>query len=881
MIVALDLETTWVDSKKDKIIEVALVKFDEKTFEIIDTFSTLINPWIIIPEVISNITNIFDYDLINAPIFENEIIEKISNFIWENPILWHNTKFDRDFLINNWINLEKNIVLDTFLLSNIIFLYEKSLNLWNLCESLDIKLVDAHRALDDTLWTIKLFEKITNNFKILDENKKNLLNYIFSKSNDKSFEYYKKLFLFESNVINFDDFIKNTLEIIWKYDNLEVNLENGIQESLKSYNVNETFKNLPNSELRQNQLIMSWYIDDMLNNDKKIVIEAPTWVGKTFAYLIPSILYSLKNKEQVIISTNTKALQDQIFYKDLEFLEKNIWYDFSYSKLKWRKNYFSISRYFEYLTLNEILDLDETIFFWKICLWLFDTKYWELDELNFYPKENYLSRQINSDHFLVLFENNDYKYYEHIFKARTKANKSDIVIINHSLLIQDASSTQPIFGQIKNLIIDEAHNLEDTITDALIKSFSLSSVKDSIDKILNILKKSNFYIDNIDVKLENFYSQVTLLFDIFLDYSIKQNNFWNENYEALIDKDFYSDNQNIKNFSNNIEIILIEIFNHLQTSPDKVFSSIKTDISNLEEILSIIKICLDEKSIKTYIPIFSYNKYWNNNLYYTVLNPWNFLKSILWDKINSITLTSATLKINDNFEYIKNILKLEEFNLHSLESDFDYSKQSLLYIPTDLWSIKYNNPRINDFVLNFLKIVKWNTLILLTSFNSIKDMFLNLNLPLKKLWTTVLAQWVWWSKHKIANHFKKNAWKSIILWTDSFWEWVDLPWDDLKYLFIHKFPFLVPTDPIFKARWKLYKDAFLEYSIPKAIIKTKQWFWRLIRTKKDSWIVILLDDRYFSTNWWIHLRASFPNKINIKMCKSNNFIELIKNKFLD
>jgi len=114
-----------------------------------------------------------------------------------------------------------------------------------------------------------------------------------------------------------------------------------------------------------------------------------------------------------------------------------------------------------------------------------------------------------------LFESNEYKQYEYIFKARSKASQAQIVIINHSLLIQDTHSTQPIFGQIQNLIIDEAHNLEDTLTDAMIKNFSLQSLKESIDKTQNILNKANFHIDNLDKKFENLFTQIAFLFDLF------------------------------------------------------------------------------------------------------------------------------------------------------------------------------------------------------------------------------------------------------------------------------------------------------------------------------------------------------------------------------
>jgi ATP-dependent DNA helicase DinG len=640
----------------------------------------------------------------------------------------------------------------------------------------------------------------------------------------------------------------------------------------------EVFSSLPLSELRNNQLDMSNKIQEVFINHKKFIIEAPTWIWKTFAYLIPGIFHSLKNGEQIIVSTNTKALQDQIFYKDLQFLHQHIWYDFSFSKLKWKKNYFSISRYLEYIFAHPYLDSDETWFFAKISLWLFDTEFGELDELNYYGKEYNFQRNIHSDAFWVLLDNNEYKLYEYMYKARMKAQSSNIVIINHSLLIQDRVASVPLFWNIQNLIIDEAHNLEDTTTDALKKTFSLQNIQESKEKILHILYKSNFTIESIENKLKNLASLFELLFDICIDYCIKKNTFWNDNFEVLIEKDFYKENKNIINISHTIAIQYIEIFNLLQTSPDKIFHLLKTEIGNLEEIMEILNIITDENGSSTYIQTISCNKNGNNNLSYTVLQPWEFLKTVIWNKIDSLILTSATLKINDTFDYITRSLYLHDFDFLSFESDFDYTKQVLLFIPNDLWSIKYNNQKINEFILKFLMLTRGNTLVLLTSFNAIKDIYLTINIPLKKLWVSVLAQWVWWSKHKIANSFKKHANNSVILWTDSFWEWVDIPWQDLKYLFIHKFPFSVPTDPIFKARSKLYQDAFLEYSIPKAILKTKQWFGRLIRTKTDTWIVILLDDRYYATSWWMAMKSSFPEDINIKIWNSFTFLELLKSK---
>ena len=260
------------------------------------------------------------------------------------------------------------------------------------------------------------------------------------------------------------------------------------------------------------------------------------------------------------------------------------------------------------------------------------------------------------------------------------------------------------------------------------------------------------------------------------------------------------------------------------------------------------------------------------------MSPWDYLKNNFWDKISTCVLTSATLSINNSFDYLKNILNLEWFDFLKFYSDFNYKSQSTLFIPTDLWNIKNSSQSISNFLKEFYEIVWWNTLTLFTSFASIKSIYVENSINLKKMWINLLAQSIWWSKTKILNQFLEKPNESIILWTDSFWEWVDITWWKLKYLIIYKLPFQVPTDPIFQARSKAFKDPFLEYSIPKAIIKLKQGFWRLIRSKNDKWIVILLDDR-INTSWWNAFYNAFPEDINIKKWSSKQFLEIIERKW--
>lgn len=876
MIVALDLETTGLDKNKDKIIEFALIKFDENTFEIIEIFESFINPIIPIPDISSNITWITDDMVASAPKI-TDLSDKITEFIWDCPILGHNTNFDRDFLLNAWVEIEKNIVIDTFFLANILVRWEKSLSLESLSDYLELWDYWAHRAKNDVINTIKLFEKLVGKIKNKSKIKKTFISTIFTKSTDRNLVWLRD-YLELNSILDEETFIKDLLKIIWKSDKTD---DIKLDESVKIDFWENYFSSFSNFEIRENQKIMASSVIEALDKNKKILLEAPTWVWKTFAYLLPSILYSVKTWEKVFISTSSKALQDQIIYKDLEFFAKNLWIDFSYCKLKWRKNYMSVFSFFDVLHQNQFLNIDEVWFFSKLVLWLFDTKEWELDELNFYPWEFVLLKKIWADNSFILKDQNPYKIYEFILKARTKATKSNIIVINHSLLLNDLVNDNAIFWTISNLVVDERHNLEDSATDSFKKFVVPKTFEETLSYIEKIQAKPNNAIkDFYDIK-ESLLLNFNMILESFSSYFTKKQ-FWNQNREFLIWNDFFQERADIEILIKNMDSKSESLLKNSLDLEDKVYASIEQEISIIREIIDTLKNILDSSIVSNskYIKVVWLNDRTWIYAYSTLLHPWDYLRENLWYKLDSCILTSATLRIWENFSYIEKILSLNDIFTYSyLQSDFDYSKQSLLFIPNNLGNIKQNNSSmILEFLEQLFKIVKWRSLVLFTSYQSIKDTYVGLHNPLKKEGIDIYAQNIWGSKHKLLEQFRKKRESSLLFWTDSFWEGIDIAWKDLETLVIHKFPFTPPTDPIFLARSKLFTDSFSDYAIPKAIIKLKQWFGRLIRTKNDKWIVILLDNRIFSTKWWEKMFLAFPENINKKVWESNSFLNLLKNK---
>ena len=874
MIIALDLETTWLDRTQSEIIEVALVKIDEKTFKVIDSYQSLVKPSTPIPEIVSNITNIFDEDVKDAPNF-SEIQKDIIDFIWDTPILGHNVKFDKDFLVYNWVLIEKNIALDTFLLGNFMLSWERSLSLEYLSTSLWIKLEGSHRAMNDTLATVELFIYIIDKIQKLPKAKKDIFTYIAGKSTDASLNFILDTYMDSSKPSAVKD-RKTYIDILLK----EIKQASNKQEIIhnperKSESFSDTVKTIESLEARKNQSQMSDLVKKAFYESQKIVIEAPTGIGKTFAYLIPAIDFSLNLWEQVYVSTTTKALQDQIFYKDLQFLEDKLDYDFSYTKLKWKTNYFWVQAFFDFFFSHSELDRLLSTFFLKMSFWLFDTTDGELDDLNYYWEEYYFLSKINANNPYIFSSGNTFHSYEFLIKARYKAKHSNIVIVNNNILFEDVLSENNILWEVKNLVLDEAHNLEDVLTSSLKKNFWW----DDLERIFITIEKTLDEQWAADVSIKQRREQ--LVFDIgavlwlFQDYIFSKVEQSSRYKKVLLKKDFFETNKDIGSLLSSINESFAYLFEAFDDFSDDLYLLLGKEIQFLESIQNILTTVLHPDSSETYIPILSfYEKKWVI-VEYTILNPGSFLEKNLWNTLSSLVLTSATLKTKWNFDYVTNMYSLNDFDFHELETDFDYSKQALLFVPNDIGNIKNNLHEVCEFLKDFILVVQWKTLVLFTSFFSIETFYKHVNILFKNNGIQLLAQWVWGWKHKQIETFKKNADHSVLVWTDTFWQWIDISWDDLKYLIIHKIPFSAPTDPVFQARSRLFSDSFRDYAIPKSILKLKQGFGRLIRTKTDTWIVIFLDNRIHSTGWWQDFLSAFPSDINMKISPKDKLTQLL------
>ncbi len=882
--IVLDLETTGLTPQSDSIIEVALLKIDESGNRL-DSWSSLVNPGFVIHEDITFLTSITPEDLQEAPKF-GEISKKIIEFIGKDPIMGHNVGFDISFLAANGIRFDTEKIVDTFKISEFLFHTSKSLNLTSITEELGYIHTDAHRAYPDVLATAFLWSKIVEKVTKFSPLEQDILHSISQKTyGDWTLGYLDGL----SDAGESTGLKLHVLEHLGKPRIFDFQLPKKVPTWQEILSTATTIEERP----EQKKMMAS--VERIFETKSHLCIEAPTGIGKTFAYLIPGLLAATAKGKQLFVSTNTKTLQDQIETKDIpqlrELLSPHGIDGFRVQKLKWRSNYLSLLKFFEWYD-KEAFTADEAIFTLKVAYWLTQTRTGELDEFSLYNGEYGFVEEIHAGDVRVLSPDNHYRDFEFIVQARAGVKEAQIVILNHALLLGEYldEAGGAILPKIEYLILDEVHNLESVATESLKKKSDLEGLSNRLQNLEKIIKRYNkshlmdpFLYPELQRDIDGIILNVGMFFEACESYfeapmfQKRDSYAANRPQDLLVESEWFTSNtfdeltQLYEGLSNRIH----ELEQILFQAPKWLVEELETERLFVTWFLEHLKEFLFERETPL-IRIFSKRENFGAKLFSTPLEIGSILKKKLWDIVPAIVLTSATLTIGSEFTYISKILSLQDFEFEKLKTDFDYSRQALLYIPGELGDVrKYEQKRAYEqFLVKLLKIVGGRTLMLFTSFASIKETTLAIAPELKSTGIQLLTQGMSGGKHKLIHEFRKYADMSVLLGTDSFWEGVDFPGNTLETLVIHKFPFAVPTDPVFVARSRLFADPFMEYSLPVMILKLKQGIGRLIRTKTDKWIIVLLDKR-ITTDWGDLIRNSLPEWLPVKMGNTDTFLQIL------
>jgi len=575
----------------------------------------------------------------------------------------------------------------------------------------------------------------------------------------------------------------------------------------------------PGYENRPQQREMADEVLNTLLDKKSLLIEAGTGVGKSFAYLIPAIL----SREKTTISTSSLALQDQLVKKDLVFLKKTLPLKFSFGVLKGKNNYVCLKREHEYAGSGK--------FYLRFRKWLSDTKTGERSDLPFTPKfwgEVCGDSQDCGGRACPFYGR---CFYYHHYR---RLHATDILVVNHHLLMYDMLSDFSLLPFHRQLIIDEAPNIEDVISTVLGSTLTYARTA----WLLYRLRGLKMVVDHLFPRVELFFKKpdvppypVSPIPGSIIEKLKKLRK------GLALDKAVTALEKRKKN-----------------TVDDELRDKIETTIGYIGSFAADMDDFIGQGD--------------GDKVYYTELAGGNLeLKSSLVESGNAfqglmrpykgVVMTSATLTSGANFDFLKQRLKIEDCEERIIGSPFDFKRQALLYIDRDL--PKPDNEGGGLFQEEGLKVIeqligasRGKALVLFTSYRHLDFVAERITTPypFKKQGEMPPAKLIKW--------FRDTP-DSILLATATFWQGIDIKGDDLSLVIILRLPFTSPGDPVYQERCnRLGGKWFHDLALPHATLSLRQGFGRLIRGSDERGVVAILDTRLVKNSYGRYIISSLP-----------------------
>ncbi len=631
----------------------------------------------------------------------------------------------------------------------------------------------------------------------------------------------------------------------------------------------------PAYEFRKGQLAMATAVEEAIEEKRHLIVEAGTGTGKTLAYLLPII----KSGKRVIVSTGTKNLQEQLFFKDVPFLERALFGEstphspnggtdvgqrheprLKVCYMKGRGNYLCRKKLYE-LTDQPVLNgLDEINEFRTLLDWDKETGTGDRAELTTLPESSPLWAKLNAsaEHCV----GSKCAEFERCFitAMRRQAAESDIIIVNHHLFFADlsvklAAEKAPDAGVLPSaacVIFDEAHELEDVATSYFGISVSNLKVEDLL-RDLEITIREKKVVSTDLIQLGGRIRERSQFFFSLLPEG--DGRFAFTNREEFLEE-FGSEFIGLKN-------VIRQLHSELQAIPSKP-DEIHNLIRRTDELHAQLSFLMESHEKNTVYWIERRNsrgraKTENVFLQATPIDVSSILRQSLFDRFESIVLTSATLAVANGFDYIKARLGLEGARELIVPSHFDYETQAIFYVPPDM-----PDPREAAFtakaiqrIRQLLEITRGRAFCLFTSINQMQQVH---DALLGQLSYPMLLQGSA-PKTALIEQFRSTP-NAVLFATSSFWQGVDVQGEQLSCVIIDKIPFAVPSDPIVQARGRAIDDSggnsFFDYSVPAAVITLKQGFGRLIRSLNDRGLLVLLDSRILKKQYGKVFVQSLP-----------------------
>ncbi|MGC9314181.1 MAG: helicase C-terminal domain-containing protein [bacterium] len=895
-IIALDFETTGLDPNYDAIIEVGAFLYIDG--EIAGSFDMLVNPGTSIPYNIQRLTNI-DESMVEDAIDEKTALERLGEFIGDRPILGQNVSFDTGFLktrsAKHGLPIWSGKEIDTKPIANLLYPRLKGYGLSNLAQLFKISMDAPHRAGCDAMTTFEVAKRLWQKLLSLDKPFLDSLYQISRASGDMGLINWlspaikspqsAKLpppEIDETMISRFDNVIGNPSEpsdcTMTENDVLGfLGPESPLLDIIDGYAVRDV------------QIEMAQAVWDSLECDLSLVAEAGTGTGKSFAYLLPSIVFASKKGVKVVVSTKTKNLQEQLFFKDLPSLRRALNFDFRSVLLKGRGNYLCLQRFFRLVADHSSLRYDERVMLARLLAWAAETESGDVAEANSFYLRHFLSlwAKVRSESPTCLGNRCPYRKKCFVQKARSAVVDAQIVVVNHSLLFAEMADSS-VLGEYEHIVIDEAHDLEEVAAEHFgdrITSWNFSiplsellrdsvATKGHLPELLAHFTSNYEVPDDFATTYDFVVSGVETLRRIadalFTDITNKLDLIyrWREAPYSLHQRfhageDVYIATKNsvkrlidaTARFCADLGMLITGLPTDEDDEIDRLSREITGQMTKLAEAGEALKFMLEPTNPDAV--------YWwespmrhdsiDSVMCWAPLDVAERLFDALHTQKRSCVFTSATMSVEHDFQYIKHRLGLDLVEAErvfdiQLGSPYDFQSQLLVLYPEFIPdpNDKRYIPLLSDLIAKISTETRAGSLALFTSYKMLKEAYSYLSPTLADEGILVLAQGISGGRSQLTQQFIADK-ESVLLGTESFWQGVDVRGEALQLLFLTKLPFSVPTDPYFSAQCERIQrgggDSFREYAVPRAVIKFRQGIGRLIRGEEDVGVLILCDKR--------------------------------------
>jgi ATP-dependent DNA helicase DinG len=907
--VAIDVETTGLNATTDEIIEVGGVRVVGG--EIADTFHRLFKPSRPLSDEIVALTGITNSMLQDAASIE-DVLPELLNFIGDEPIVAHNAEFDISFLQQTCerqgLSLRRADGLCTLMLSRVLLPTLTSHRLAGIAAHCGIETGASHRALDDATTCARLLEKLEQAARQLPLLVLQHLTQMAGLLSEVTADWFIRQS--ESVMREKGDDIPDTCEV---RDGLVYSLsgmpnaagpsqarENnssghgepiGAQARAILATGGKLSEMLAGYEAREGQLQMVEQVANAFDDGKHALIEAGTGTGKSMAYLIPAALYAKQTGQRVAVSTHTIALQDQIEQRDFPTLQKIFDDKLTLAVQKGRNHYVCMRKVkAEAAQLSFISPKEDIENLMSLLVWLVNTKEGVREELTGSVVKRAIWARVQSETDTCINKRCPFFRPCYYFRAKTRGQMADIVVTNHSLMLADIKADHRVLPKYEALIIDEAHHLEEQATKHLggevhaaqlaFLSYRLTRDKGKTGILPELLTyfqntqsmplameerlhKAQEWIDEIHRQAEVAFQYLGALVP------------YGRNEQRLTDE--LREHPDFLRFSECMSSLraplaaLAELGRSLQewskqAATDEEAGRIVDAAGYLDQWLQGVRL-LEEMTVANPEMVAWVERRGAQRPRYSLhtapIDVSDTLQRTLFEPMERIILTSATLSIKGRFDYtvaqlgLRNSAENEKLLTANVPSPFNFARQARLCVPSDVPELAKMSSAdaaawLGDSLYQLAIASEGRMLTLFTSHQMLRDTATLLRDPLRQQNIAVFAQDIDGSRTAMLDAFRKNP-RSVLLGAQSFWEGIDLPGDQLTTLVIVRLPFAPPSHPVTEARHERLtangKSPFWIASLPEAVVRFRQGFGRLIRTRQDKGVVVVYDKRIITQRY--------------------------------